>query len=248
MNEMERMIIELNKRIQIAEAQNQQMERRVKELEGQTNSLGIIEPGQEDFLVGGMILITNGVTVGNQTPGQVLGPGLFTRREGFGGEGDDAEDWLIAKLPQPTDKFESFIAQVTARSDITFPEDSGGGSAGIVFEVYGIQEDFNIDDVTFVVAEDFDIKLIGSFSISAAATAEVIEGESIETESDFIGASGFIDTGFPGNTPDSEKRYFGILIKTSLVNSIAIGRADVFGSIPAGTFSVGFYSPNTLLS
>lgn len=58
MNEMDRMLADMNKRVQSAEAQNQQMERRIKELEEQTNSLGIIEPGQPDFLISGDLINT----------------------------------------------------------------------------------------------------------------------------------------------------------------------------------------------
>lgn len=246
MSDMERMIVEMNKRIQDAEAQNQQMERRIKELEGQTNSLGIIEPGQPDFLVGGMILISDPVSVSSESPGE-QGTLKTTSRDGSGEGDDDPEVWIVAKLPQPTLSFQSFIAQITATSKITFPEDVGGGAAAVVGEVHGIQEDFNIDDVTFSVADAFDSKIIGTFNIVADGLAAVIENGQLFIQATSSGAGGFIDAGFPGSTPDEGKQYFGIIIKTRLVNQISFGSFGISGSAFAGLNSLGFYSPNILL-
>lgn len=246
MSEIDRMIASMNKRIKDAETKNQQMERRIKELEGQTNSLGIIEPGQEDFLVGGMILISDAVSVNSEAPNE-QGTNNFTKRQGIE-DGDDIEDWLIAKLPQPTLSFRSFIAQVRGNSEVTFPPDNIGAGAAVVCEIYGIQEDFKIDDVTFAVADAFDIKRIGTFNVVSDVLVGVVEGGDLILRASFNGVGGFIDAGAPGSTPDEGKKYFGILFKTFILNIISTGTFTIFGSVPAGSNSLGFYSPNTLLS
>lgn len=235
MNDIEKIIIELNKRIQDAESQNQQMERRIKELEEQTNPLGIIEPGQEDFLVGGMINLDNIITVSNFKPGFLGGP------TGISNENNNAKQWVIAKFPQATDKFQSFVSDGGGIGTKIKAEDPGI-NIFVEAKLYGIQEDFDIIAMDFNKAQALDIKELGVINSLFGGSGD--EGSIVFAG----GLSGLIDIGFSGK-PDDGKTFFGVLARIEdSAHTGLIVTLNFSGGLGGGFNSIGFFTPNLSLS
>ncbi len=150
MSAIDRTIVELNKRIQNAEAQNQQMERRIKELESQTNSLGIIEPANEGSLILGITKIEEFSVLNESNPGA---PG-FGGAVKFSIEPDPSinqDKWPIFKFP----------IKVRQPDVIVLPKaewriESGEGELPIIsYEIVLIEDDFEIDEVTWNDVQSF---------------------------------------------------------------------------------------------
>lgn len=150
---LDKMILEMNKRINLAESMTEQMERRIKELEEETNSLGIIEPGNSDPLIVHVTKITEFSTIQEFKPDDSSPSGLRATVELPGGAGNGRREWAIFKFPvkeKPPDI-------ICMPGGAIFLDATIGDKPTVELSLELIQEDFDIDEVTWNDVQGFGL-------------------------------------------------------------------------------------------
>ncbi len=238
---LDKTILEMNKRINLAESMTEQMERRIKELEEETNSLGIIEPGDSDPLIVHVTKIKDFSILQEKNPDDAGFDLSITRLFIQKAEGsDDVDEWAIFKFPT-IEKPPDVICLPIGGANFT---GSLGNNPTFEIVVQLISDDFDIEEITWNEAQALNRIKYDSTKLKLDINIE-------NTESGFAEHLTALRLCFENNLPsgNEDNDFTGILVRDGASSGTGLNSSFtvpfVTSRVEEGVANsiVGFYIP-----